>query len=431
MKKLVLCVALLSLLGLGSSAFAVKDALDAVPAATLLLPYFEVDLANPNGITTLFSINNASAATKVAHVTVWSDNSIAVLDFSVYLTGYDVATINMRDILNLDFSGINVNPASGAIYGDWSEWEILGGTVPDFPKCDAYLPELYIDYDTNHPGFKTHVQRALTGLKSNVTGLCYGWPYGDNIARGYVTVDVVSDCTLLLPYEAAYYQPAQLGSDGVIQFDNVLWGDYFYITPGENYAQGDTLVHVEAFPGGYVAGESTFYGRYFVSGGSNYLAVDEREPLPTTWASRFLYGGAFTGGTEFIVWREGVRRTGGISTSSSSCAGTNGFYGVSDYAFFDEQENPWQKFCISGDPTCEFGTLEAERIFPADLFFPMPWDFGWAYLNLQWTANANFAAQSYVSTMMSAEGRYAVGFSAIGLDNANAYIDVRINPAEN
>src|SRR5436305_11782073 len=29
------------------------------PAATLLLPYFEQDLANPNGSTTLFSINNA------------------------------------------------------------------------------------------------------------------------------------------------------------------------------------------------------------------------------------------------------------------------------------------------------------------------------------------------------------------------------------
>ena len=31
------------------------------PAATLLLPYFEVDLGDANGPTTLFSINNASA----------------------------------------------------------------------------------------------------------------------------------------------------------------------------------------------------------------------------------------------------------------------------------------------------------------------------------------------------------------------------------
>ncbi|HEX3530076.1 MAG TPA: hypothetical protein VH988_23700, partial [Thermoanaerobaculia bacterium] len=74
--------------------------IDAVPAATLLLPYFEVDLANPNGITTLFSVNNASATAVVAHVTVWTDESIPTLDFDIYLTGYDVQTLNIRDIFN-------------------------------------------------------------------------------------------------------------------------------------------------------------------------------------------------------------------------------------------------------------------------------------------------------------------------------------------
>ena len=34
-----------------------------MPAATLLLPYFEVDLNADNGTTTLFSVNNASAGT--------------------------------------------------------------------------------------------------------------------------------------------------------------------------------------------------------------------------------------------------------------------------------------------------------------------------------------------------------------------------------
>jgi hypothetical protein len=87
-----------SLLGLGGQAFAVINTIDAVPAATLLLPYFEVDIDNPEGVTTLFSINNASAAAVLAHVTVWSDQSIPVLDFDVYLTGFDVQTINLRDI---------------------------------------------------------------------------------------------------------------------------------------------------------------------------------------------------------------------------------------------------------------------------------------------------------------------------------------------
>ena len=46
--------------------------IDDVPAATLLLPYFEVDLASQNGVQTLFSINNASASAAVARVTVWT-----------------------------------------------------------------------------------------------------------------------------------------------------------------------------------------------------------------------------------------------------------------------------------------------------------------------------------------------------------------------
>ena len=46
MKKIALCLALVSLLALGGSAFAEIGTIDDVPAATLLLPYFEVDLGN-------------------------------------------------------------------------------------------------------------------------------------------------------------------------------------------------------------------------------------------------------------------------------------------------------------------------------------------------------------------------------------------------
>ncbi|MBP9144591.1 MAG: hypothetical protein KBI44_08920, partial [Thermoanaerobaculia bacterium] len=53
---------------LAAPAFAVIGTVDDVPAATLLLPYFEVDLADPSGVTTLMSINNASATAVLAHV---------------------------------------------------------------------------------------------------------------------------------------------------------------------------------------------------------------------------------------------------------------------------------------------------------------------------------------------------------------------------
>jgi hypothetical protein len=72
--------------------------LDNVPAATLLLPYFEVDTADPNGRTTLMAINNASARATLAHVVLWTDLGIPTLSFDIYLTGYDVQSINLRDI---------------------------------------------------------------------------------------------------------------------------------------------------------------------------------------------------------------------------------------------------------------------------------------------------------------------------------------------
>lgn len=43
--------------------------IEAVPAATLLLPYFEVDLGSFNGVNTLFTVRNASPDAVVAHVT--------------------------------------------------------------------------------------------------------------------------------------------------------------------------------------------------------------------------------------------------------------------------------------------------------------------------------------------------------------------------
>src|SRR5215471_15789072 len=70
------------------------------PAATLLLPYFEVDLKNPAGANTLFTINNASAAATLAHVTLWSTLHVPVYSFNIYLTGYDSQPLYVRDIIN-------------------------------------------------------------------------------------------------------------------------------------------------------------------------------------------------------------------------------------------------------------------------------------------------------------------------------------------
>ena len=43
--------------------------------------------------TTLFTITNVTRLPQIAHVTVWTDWSFPVLDFNIFLTGYDVQGI--------------------------------------------------------------------------------------------------------------------------------------------------------------------------------------------------------------------------------------------------------------------------------------------------------------------------------------------------
>src|ERR1700737_1919869 len=70
------------------------------PAATLLLPYFDVDFKSPQTTarTTLFTITNVSNLPQIAHVVIWTDWSFPAIDFNIFLTGYDVQPINLYDI---------------------------------------------------------------------------------------------------------------------------------------------------------------------------------------------------------------------------------------------------------------------------------------------------------------------------------------------
>jgi hypothetical protein len=415
MKKTALSLALLGLLALGGQAVAVICTIDDVPAATLLLPYFEVDLGNPNGITTLFSVNNASATAALAHVVVYSDLSVPVLDFNIYLTGYDVQTINLRDILvngTLPQTASAGQDPKDAISpkGDFSQ-DI------NFASCTGQLPPPGLPAN-----FLQHLQLSLTGKASPLlNGLCAGRNLGDNIARGYVTVDTVNNCTLRLPSDPAYFSTD-------ITFQNILWGDYFYVNTGENFAQGETLVHSEASltnPETTVPGQYTFYGRYV-----GWNASDHREPLSTNFAGRFVSGGAFSGGTSYVVWRDSK-----TNQNAFTCPATTGRpswfpLGQEGIVIFDEQENPDtpSSFPFSPQPP-QSGIIpfpaEAQRTRIGGPEFPVPFDFGWLYLNLNTTITGNSnppedpaAAQAWVTVVMDAQGRFSVGFDAIQLDSA-------------
>jgi hypothetical protein len=431
MKKTAVSLALVGLLALGGQAVATICTIDAVPAATLLLPYFEVDLNNPNGLTTLFSLNNASEEAALVHVVVWSDLSVPVLDFDIYLTGYDVQTVNLRDII------INgVVPVTADNVDDPTDKISPEGLFSDdisFPNCSGSLPPPALPSI-----FVTHLQAALTGHASALLGgLCAGQNLGDNIARGYITMDSVNSCSIHFPGDAGYFVS---GGTGIANDFNVLWGDWFIVNAGQNFAEGGDLVHIEADPTNpetTTTGNYTFYGRY-----DSFSAADNREPLADTFATRYLQGGTFSSGTSLLVWRDAKQSQGPFT-----CPATTGrpiWYPLGQQAIviFDEQETPSvpQTFPFSPQPPGQTITpfpAETQRTVVGGAAFPVPFNFGWLYLDLKTAVtgaptappndtpndiiNGNhISTQAWVVATYSSNGRFAVGVDAIQLDSACA-----------
>lgn len=422
MKKIAFCLALVGLISLSGGAVAEICTIDDVPAATLLLPYFEVDLNDPAGLNTLFSVNNASAAPALAHITFWTDLSVPVLDFDVYLTGYDVQTISVRDILagslpqTLDndtdvADTVSPNgPPTNTILGDPLDGSFPGTSGP----CVS-------TYNPLTAGFRDgHLIPALTGGVSSIVGQA-GLDYGDGVARGYITIDSTSQCSLDFPSAGDTYFTS------VANTNNILWGDYFYVDPTGNFAQGETLVHIEAcsIPSvGNGAGHCpftgqadpfTFYSRYLTTPG-----LDEREGLASQFATRYLQGGAFDGGTQLVIWRD---------SRSTDIVPPIAWFPLNQNVVvaFDEMENS-QELCFlesdvspptGGQLTCfpaEAAKYDlANSIVPGSQSLSPSYNFGWLYLDLDLTSTIE--SQAWVTPVMSAEGRYSVGFDAIQLDS--------------
>jgi hypothetical protein len=407
MKRHFARLLILAVLLAPAPALADKCSLDNAPAATLLLPYFEVDLDHPGGLTTLFSVNNAAATAVLTNVVLWTDLGVPTLSFPVYLTGYDVQTFNLRDLFN------GVLPHTATAGQDPQDKLSPKGPFSqdiNFASCNGLLPLP----SALPPAFLASLRAAHTGKSAAVLGGCAGRDLGDNLARGYVTVDTVNQCTLRTPnFPEGYFGP-----NGVATDQNVLWGDFIYVDPANNYADGENLVRIEAFPGAFKTGDATFYGRYV-----NGSGIDNREPLATTWAARFVNGGAFSGGTDLIVWRESGR----IDKPFPCGTTPPGFPLLAGgETMFDEQEQSLAipafpcspPDCLAGLPLDNF-PAEANRVHVGTPALPTPFSFGWYYVNLSLPVNAPVPfTQSWVGTVMKAQGRFSVGFAATPLDSA-------------
>jgi hypothetical protein len=437
------------------------------PAATLLLPYFEVDFNAPatTARTTLFTITNTSARPQIAHVTIWTDWSFPALDFNIFLTGYDVQAINLYDVLARGLIG-TIQGTSIAEQANTGENNPTPGSLPFLntanPNFSAgaaaacapgQLPGSFAQLGGG--ALLTDLRAVLTTGRSTGAGIScltgggaqaqVGSNHGAN-AIGYITIDVAATCSLALPTAPSYFTSE-------ILFDNVLIGDYQDINPNAatgNFAGGNPMVHIRAIPEGGAAGTIpagvtnlpyTFYDRYTNAAGITDRRIDRRQPLPSTFAARYIQGGTTDFQTRFKIWREGFTGSGAGCATATTTYSLNSNMGIAEVVRFDEHENA----TVIGSPVRvspplpgapglpeTSQTSSAASTFPT-LVSPQGDIAGWMYMNLNNGGSNLYSAarpgfvgatnttvrpsQNWVIVSMFAEGRYSVDFDAAWLGN--------------
>jgi hypothetical protein len=423
----LLCTVLLSALPLSAATFITNgpsttnndDSCDIalLPAATLLIPYFEVNLGVAGTETTIVTVTNTSHLPQAFAMTLWTDYGYPVVTFRYYLTGYDVVSINLYDVIRRGQvgggdrgTGSDVSPV-GRLSGPNAE------TDTDNPNLDeascrnlpVQLPQVYI----------SRMRDAFTLGRFDTVGTVPGCQNIGGVhtnAVGYATIDVVSACAATLPTDVSYFA-------NEIGWSNVLMADYLQVDGANDFAQGSPAVHIRAIPEGGTSASRT--NNNFTRSFYSHLQPnanrtrDGRQPLPSTFAARWISGGGSGFETFFKIWR-------GVETpANAACAiyDDNGAkIPMTEVVRFDEEENPETTFfgTIADPPmgpalwlpATSLTQVEAEH-FPVNSNGAVG---GWMYFNLHDGDDA-YASQNWVVTSMRAEDRFSVDVDAAALGN--------------
>lgn len=358
-KTLLTCLAIVAVFAIASSASAVTCTIDQRPAATLLVPYFQVSFdADGHLISTgigardtIVTIGNASSAPMIAHVSVYDRQSILRLDFNVALTGFDLQAMRISDIItghlpntptdqDGDPTGDVCQRAGGAVYP--------GGFLRVSPASPTVAATTFDNSlaTTEYSGTYFSIADAL---REDCGGDL------EPLAIGYITIDHANYCNLSDPTDPNYYYYNAIG------MENNLFGEIIF-TSGEGlptYALSTINLEADAAIG--IASDfdltRTFYARYWELAGypanicpncgsgdpdtdlsisspwniPGFYGVtrgigDQREPLGLKWAARwFDLGTSIT--SNFRAWRSSTLG-GDCDVSAPQMAST----------FFDEDE---------------------------------------------------------------------------------------------
>jgi len=401
-KALMACLAVAALFAIASTATAVTCTLDQRPGATLLVPYFQVSIDPVTGAAvgsgalsrdTIVTIANASSAPMIAHVNVYDRQSFIQLDFNVALTGFDVQSWRMSDIITGHL------PVTGDSNGD-DVCQRNGGAV--YPNPDGFLrvsptgptntpatTQDNVNGTTDYTGTFFSISKELaTDCGGTVTPL----------AIGYVVIDHANYCNLSDPTDPNYY------IDDAIGMENNLFGEIIFTSGNGLPTYGISTVNLEADTtlgdatqawalGGPLA--RTFYARYIDlvsetvctncgSGNPNTdLSIsapwdegfgDQREPLGLRWAARWFdltSSGILT--TNFQVWRAGNSGNGNCDSDET----------LSTLTFWDEDENTvTQGVCPSPCQQPQFNfPLETQQKNITEFVHPTGTDAGWVQMD--------------------------------------------------
>ena len=373
--SVVVAVALVLLAPSPHPAHAEIGTLDNVPAATLLLPYFEVDLDDPDARITTAAIRNASPDPVLAHAVLWTDLGVPTLGFDVLLPGHGSRTLDLS-----------------ALFGDGS---VPASGPSTLPGCAGRLPAGPLS-----PAVLDGLRAAHSGTPSSLFGdRCAGHDDGTSLVRGYLTVDVTTACTDSLPSEPSYF--------GLLGFANVLWGEGVVVDQPGNAAHADPLVHLQASSTdpATAAGRPTFYGRY-----TGATAADHREALPDQWGLPFWEAGGFDT-PEYEIWRDpGVPREPFECTGDPAPppAGSLVSLGQGVSLRFDDRG-------FDGELAAPLAGLATQRTTIAQP--TVPGVFGWLFLDLDAVSGGPFGTrlQSHVTAHTGSFGRFLTSVGGVHL----------------
>lgn len=168
-------------------------------------------------------------------------------------------------------------------------------------------------------------------------------------------------------------------------------------------------------PARFGPGDDTFYGRYVSFDGS-----DARAPPSGDWDMRYLSGGLFSGGTDLLVWRD--TRSANVRPTSCGVRPPWGRLGQRAIRLWDEDGSPFAP--PAGKPFPD----ATQRVKVGSPGFPAGPAFGRIELDL-WH-DATTPAQAWVSPVLSALGRFSVGFDAERLDDLCGVSPFNPRPAQ-